>query len=85
MKRRGHYCWVCERVRSNESFSGRGHRDHVCNECKTVRRLRVREMRSALDGDRWDRQLERDVSSGRLDDLIDEARSEHSSGRTRPL
>lgn len=37
-KRRGHYCRVCERVRPNERFTGRGHRDHICNECKTARR-----------------------------------------------
>ena len=29
----GHYCWMCNRSRSNESFSGGGHRDHVCRAC----------------------------------------------------
>jgi len=32
-KRRGHYCWACERRRPNETFSGRGHAKHVCREC----------------------------------------------------
>ena len=39
MKRlRGHYCWVCGRIRANERFSGRGHRDHVCKDCAVLRR-----------------------------------------------
>jgi hypothetical protein len=29
----GHYCWCCGRRRPNERFSGRGHRQHVCEEC----------------------------------------------------
>lgn len=29
-----HFCWMCERSRPNEAFSGRGHRDHVCRECE---------------------------------------------------
>lgn len=29
----GHYCWVCERCRPNEKFSGKGHRRHVCKDC----------------------------------------------------
>lgn len=31
-----HYCRICERSRANERFSGRGHRDHVCKECKRL-------------------------------------------------
>lgn len=37
------------------------------------------------DPETWDRQIERDLRAGRLDPLIDEARGEHRSGRTRPL
>jgi len=29
----GHYCWMCGRVRSNERFSGKGRRRHLCKEC----------------------------------------------------
>lgn len=29
----GHYCRLCGRVRSNESFSGGGHGIHVCRKC----------------------------------------------------
>jgi hypothetical protein len=29
----GHYCWVCERQRPNEKFSGKGHKKHVCRDC----------------------------------------------------
>lgn len=46
---------------------------------------RFREWFAAFEEDLWDRQIERDVSSGRLDALVDEARTEHRSGRTRPL
>jgi hypothetical protein len=30
----GHFCRICGRVRANEKFSGRGHRDHVCKDCQ---------------------------------------------------
>lgn len=33
-KRRGHYCIRCDRYRANEKFSGKGHRQHVCKDCK---------------------------------------------------
>ncbi len=32
----GHYCRSCGRTRPNESFSGKGHRYHVCNDCVKV-------------------------------------------------
>lgn len=34
---------------------------------------------------RWDEQIERDESEGRLDALIEKALTEHREGRTRPL
>lgn len=33
-KRRGHYCKICGRNRPNEKFSGKGHRQHICKDCK---------------------------------------------------
>lgn len=32
-RRRGHYCRICDSLRPNEAFSGKGHRTHVCNKC----------------------------------------------------
>lgn len=32
-KYRGHYCRICGRIRPNEKFSGKGHRNHICKEC----------------------------------------------------
>jgi len=32
----GHYCHICHRVRANEKFSGRGHRNHVCKDCQRM-------------------------------------------------
>jgi len=40
---RGHYCWMCESILSNESFSGRGHRDHICKKCKKLPRAKRQE------------------------------------------
>jgi hypothetical protein len=31
--RGGHYCWVCDQILSNERFSGKGRRRHVCQDC----------------------------------------------------
>jgi hypothetical protein len=33
----------------------------------------------------WDRQLERDVEAGRLDNLADKALRDHAAGKTTPL
>jgi hypothetical protein len=37
-----------------------------------------------LDNSRWDTQLDRDARAGKLDFLIDEARSERSQGSLKP-
>jgi hypothetical protein len=42
------------------------------------------ELREHLDT-LWDKQFEDDVKSGRLDNLIERARKEHASGKTRPM
>jgi len=34
---------------------------------------------------RWDRQIEADAASGKLDFLVQEAAAEHDAGKTRPL
>ena len=33
----------------------------------------------------WDRQLERDVQAGRLDDLAEKALRDHTAGTTKPI
>ena len=38
-----------------------------------------------FDADLWDRQIERDITAGRLDKLADEARSELREGRCTDL
>jgi hypothetical protein len=30
----GHYCIGCGQYRANERFSGKGHRQHLCKDCK---------------------------------------------------
>ena len=32
-KHQGHYCKVCGEYKSNESFTGRGHKKHICKKC----------------------------------------------------
>lgn len=31
-KHKGHYCKMCGEYKSNESFSGKGHAQHICKE-----------------------------------------------------
>jgi len=38
-----------------------------------------------FDWEMWDRQLERDVASGKLDKLAEKALRDHASGKTTPL
>jgi KaiC/GvpD/RAD55 family RecA-like ATPase len=37
------------------------------------------------DSDEWDKEIERDVSAGRLDKLAQEAVAAHKAGRTREI
>ncbi len=41
----GHYCRICDRVRPNEAFSGKGHRNHVCKGCAKL----PKEQRNAIE------------------------------------
>ena len=34
--------------------------------------------------DAWDREIERDVAAGKLDQLVEDALREHRAGKTRP-
>jgi hypothetical protein len=36
MKKRGHYCKICSEYKSNESFSGKGHANHICKVCSKL-------------------------------------------------
>jgi len=38
-----------------------------------------------LQADMWDKQIEADAKSGRLDKLAEQALADHRAGRTRPL
>ena len=32
-KHKGYYCKICGEYKSNESFSGKGHAQHICKKC----------------------------------------------------
>ena len=34
-KRQGHYCRICGNTKSNEAFSGKGHKIHICKACSS--------------------------------------------------
>lgn len=36
MKKRGHYCKVCDMYKANEKFSGKGHVAHICKSCASL-------------------------------------------------
>jgi hypothetical protein len=44
----GHFCRICGRIRANERFSGKGRRDHVCQDCARLPRA-VREKIDLLE------------------------------------
>ena len=44
-----------------------------------------REWFRRYDSDEWDKEIERDVSAGRLDKLAEEAIAAHKAGRTREM
>ncbi len=46
---------------------------------------RFRAWYAEFDADAWDRQLEQDAASGKLDGLAQKALQSHASGMTKPL
>jgi hypothetical protein len=58
---------------------------------KSVAELSAEELKAfaawfeALRADMWDRQIEANAKSGRLDKLAEQALADHRAGRTRPL
>jgi len=43
-----HYCKICGEYKSNESFSGRGHAQHICKKCRKLPK-EVRDERITLN------------------------------------
>ena len=41
-KHQGHYCKMCGEYKSNESFSGKGHRLHICKKCISAKKEKKR-------------------------------------------
>jgi hypothetical protein len=35
-RKEGHFCHYCGESKPNESFSGKGHRRHLCRECQSI-------------------------------------------------
>lgn len=68
----GHYCWMCERDRPNEGFSGKGHRRHICKKC--MRRPRAERDRIRAMNDIYGFLEQRNISAknmARLEELRD--------------
>jgi hypothetical protein len=62
--------------------------EELTNEVQQLNREELaafREWFRKYDSDEWDREIEGDVLSGRLDELANEATSEHDAGRTKEL
>lgn len=40
----GHCCRICEHTKPNESFSGNGHKTHICKECSLKPKEEIEEI-----------------------------------------
>lgn len=52
----GHYCVICGRTRSNEKFSGKGYKKHICKDCSGKAGRKKRESEETFD--EFDRELD---------------------------
>ena len=62
--------------------------EELANEVQQLNRQELAAFRDwfrKYDSDAWDREIEEDVSAGRLDKLASEAIAEHRAGRTKEL
>lgn len=60
----GHYCWMCERLRPNERFSGGGHKRHLCKDCQKLP-ANMRLVKQATR-DLWGYLRQRNISPGNM-------------------
>lgn len=58
-KKQGHYCKICGRYRANEKFSGKGHRQHICKDCKSSNK-KAKKSKDTTSIEQWDRLFESD-------------------------
>lgn len=54
-KRSGHYCIRCSQYRTNEKFSGKGHKQHICKNCK--RKGKANDPIIEVEGNPYQKQL----------------------------
>src|SRR5208283_1175023 len=47
-----HYCWLCDRMRANGKFSGKGHARHLCKECARLGKEELAYRQTMRDLDR---------------------------------
>ena len=47
-KHQGHYCKVCGQYKSNESFTDKGHKNHICKKCA---KLSKEDMEKMINGE----------------------------------
>ena len=62
--------------------------EKLANEVKRLNRDELAAFRDwfrKYDSDEWDKEIQEDVSAGRLDKLANEAIAEHRAGRTKEL
>jgi hypothetical protein len=62
--------------------------ERIENEIQGLSAKELAEFRAwflAFDWVAWDRRLERDIQTGKLDGLADEALREHAAGKTKPI
>lgn len=67
---------------------GMGKLEQIENAIKALSASELKKLRAwfaEFDAANWDRQLEEDVASGRLEKLAERALAEHSAGKTTPL
>jgi len=50
----GHYCYICGRTRSNEKFSGKGHKKHICKDCSRKPKAIQEKMIKELENERFE-------------------------------
>lgn len=62
--------------------------EHIESEIKKLSAdefAKLRDWLLELDADEWDRQIEQDAASGKLDQLFERSVADHRAGKSRPI
>jgi hypothetical protein len=76
--------WICVTERTTTMTKGRALKDEI-EKLSSAELAELREWIVEREADVWDREIERDAASGKLDKLFEKSVADHRAGKSREI